>query len=244
MTVESANSGIAIKDLVVQRGGRTVIDGLSLSVAPGEVYALLGGNGAGKSTTLFAILGLTPRDGGQIDIANVDPAQNPNTVRERVAYLPETVALYEHLSAMENIRYFLNLAGQPRPRTEIEAALNDVRLDPSAWSRKLGSYSKGMRQKTAIALAILRSAPILLLDEPTSGLDPVASSDLNGLVTVLRQRGVAILMVTHDLFGAAAVADRIGLLDKGRIRQEWRAGTSSERFNVHELHSAFAGAGT
>ncbi len=231
---------LAISDLVVTRGERRVLDGLSLSIGAGEIYALLGGNGAGKSTTLYAILGFLTRASGTLSVAGADPASNPDAVRAKVAYLPENVALYDHLSARENVEYFLKLAASPRSRAETDAAFESVGLAASAWDARAGSFSKGMRQKTAIALALLRQTPLLLLDEPTSGLDPAASADFHTLLGALSARGVAVLMVTHDLLGAADTASRIGLIQAGRIAREWTASATEPRFDLNALHDGFA----
>jgi ABC-2 type transport system ATP-binding protein len=232
---------LAITDLVVERGNRRVVDGLSLSLAPGEIYALLGGNGAGKSTTLFAILGFLGYSAGSLRVGDDDPATSPDAVRAQVAYLPESVALYEHLTARENVDYFLKVADCPRSRAEVDAAFEGVGLAATAWDQRASSFSKGMRQKTAIALALLRQTPLLLFDEPTSGLDPSAARDFHKLLETLAARGVAVLMVTHDLLGAADTADRIGLIAGGRIANEWRAQPSAPRFDLNALHDGFAG---
>jgi ABC-2 type transport system ATP-binding protein len=233
---------LAIDGLVVERGGRRIVDGLTLTLAPGEVYALLGGNGAGKSTTLFATLGLLPRQGGSITVAGHDPAVAPDDVRAACAYLPENVALYPAFSARENVGYFLDLAGSPREPADVERAFAAVRLDAGAWDRPVSGFSKGMRQKTAIALALLRRTPLLLLDEPTSGLDPAATRDFHALIGAVAVRGVAVLMVTHDLFGAADVAGRIGLLAGGRLAREWTAAETAPRFDLNALHDGFVAA--
>jgi ABC-2 type transport system ATP-binding protein len=229
---------IVVRDLVVRYGDRQVLDRLSLSVSEGEVYALLGGNGAGKSTTLQALLGFLRPQSGVVRVAGRDPAAEPEQVRRAIAYIPENVALYEHLTARENVDYFLGLAGALRVGPEVEAAFTSVGLPKEAWGRRVSGFSKGMRQKTAIALAMLRQASILLLDEPTSGLDPGASADFNDLVSQLRAEGAAILVVTHDLFGAADVADRIGFLEQGRIVEEMAA-SGSGRFDLRALHDRF-----
>lgn len=231
---------LAIENLVVERGGRPIVDGLSLSLSAGQIYALLGGNGAGKSTALFAILGFLPYAGGTLQVAGLDPASSPDDVRARVAYLPENVALYDHLSARENVDYFLKVAACLRTKSEVDAAFASVGLAPAAWDQRAGSFSKGMKQKTAIALALLRQAPLLLLDEPTSGLDPAATSDFHKLLETLAARGVAVLMVTHDLLGAADTADRIGLIAGGKIASEWSAHSSEPRFDLNALHDSFA----
>ncbi|HAK93120.1 MAG TPA: ABC transporter ATP-binding protein, partial [Massilia timonae] len=143
-----------------------VLRDLSLRVARGEIYALLGGNGAGKSTTMNTFLGFTAPRSGSVRVCGIDVAADPLAARGQLAYVPENVALYEHLDARENIEYFLRLAGSSWSDAGIDAALDAVRLDASAWKRRLGGYSKGMRQKVAIALAVARQVPVLLLDEP------------------------------------------------------------------------------
>jgi ABC-2 type transport system ATP-binding protein len=233
---------LQIDELALDRGGRRVLDGLSLRLHYGEVYALLGSNGAGKSTTLSAILGLLAPSAGTVRVAGTSVSDDPDAARRAVAYLPETAALYEHLSADENVRYFLELAGTPRDGAEIAAAFDTVGLERDARGCRTGTFSKGMRQKTAIALALLRATRVLLLDEPTSGLDPGATREFHRLVDGLRARGVAVLMVSHDLLGAADLADRIGLLSGGRIAAEWTAAPGAPRFDVGDLHRRFAGA--
>lgn len=227
---------VAIDSLSVERGGRRVLDGLSLSIAGGEVYALLGGNGAGKSTTLAALLGFLKPVSGSLSVAGVDPSTDGEDARRKIAYLPENVALYEHLSARENVNYFLALAGETHSDEEKEAAFDAAGLQAEARDRRLSGFSKGMRQKVAIALAVVRQVPVLLLDEPTSGLDPRATADFNALVAKLRDRDTAILMVTHDLLGAADCADRIGFLDQGRIIEEV---SRAEGYDVMALHRRY-----
>ncbi len=231
---------IAMEEASLSYGAHQVLDRLTLSVAAGEIYALLGGNGAGKSTTLSALLGFVRVDAGRVRIGGIDPAADPDAARRRIAYLPENVALYEHLSAVENANYLLALSGTPRDRTAITDALAAAGLQERAFDQRLGGFSKGMRQKVAIAVALLREVPVLLLDEPTSGLDPRATADFNALLHAVRARGTAVLMVTHDLLSAADVADRIGFLEGGRIVAEVAA-VGAARFDVRALHDRFAG---
>lgn len=203
--------------LEVARGNKTVLSGMSFEVRQGEIFALLGGNGAGKSTTLLAFMGLLKPVKGKAEVLGHSAAAEPEAVRRQLAYLPENAALYEHLTAWENLRYFLSLS-QERPTQEtLAAALDAVSLPQASRGQALRSYSKGMRQKVAIALALLRETPVLLLDEPTSGLDPSAVEDFHNIVEQLALAGVAILMVTHDLYGACQVADRVGLLREGQL---------------------------
>jgi len=219
--------------------GRTILHGLDLHIQPGETYALLGANGAGKTTTLSLFLGFVAPTSGSVRVAGIDPVQDAAQARRRLAYIPENVALYEHLSARENVAYLLDLAQQNAGREAIAQALTAAGLDAAAFDRRVGGFSKGMRQKVAIALALARKVPALLLDEPTSGLDPQATSEFNRLLGVLRTQGVAILMVTHDLLSAADVADRIGFLDQGRLLEEVAA-SGVERFDVRTLHRRYA----
>jgi ABC-2 type transport system ATP-binding protein len=232
-------SAIVLDGLVVERGGKRILDKLSFSLSSGSVYALLGGNGAGKTTALLAMLGLVKVTAGSVIVAGKDPMQDAQAVRQETAYLAENAVLYEHLSARENVAYFLGLAGQKRTRTEIEEAFASVRLVPAAWDRRLGTFSKGMRQKTAIACALLRQTKVLLLDEPTSGLDPEAIADFQTLIGDLTSRGVSIFMVTHDVMGAAESANVIGMLAGGCVAREWRDGAG--RYPMDELYRAISG---
>lgn len=223
-------------------GAKAVLRDFSLQVGAGEIYALLGANGAGKTTTLSLFLGFLAPTQGALGVQGIDPVAQPGAARRQLAYIPENVALYEHLSASENLAYLLDLAGQPAPADAIASALQAAGLAPAAHAQRVAGFSKGMRQKVAIGLALARQVPALLLDEPTSGLDPLAVADFNRLLSLLRGRGVAILMVTHDLLGAADVADRIGFIDAGRLTDEVAA-SGADRFDVRALHRRYAGAG-
>jgi len=229
---------ILLRDVTLAYRDHRVLDGLSLSVAGGSITALLGGNGAGKSTTLSVLLGFARPLSGEAAVCGIDPAADPDAVRRRIAYLPENVALYEHLSATENADYLLALSGQRQDRGAITDAFAAAGLQERAWNGRLGSFSKGMRQKVAIAVALLREVPVLLLDEPTSGLDPRATADFNALLARVRDRGTAVLMVTHDLLSAADVADRIGFLEAGRLADEVAA-SGPDRFDLRGLHARF-----
>lgn len=239
---DPAQPPILIDSVRLSYGVQPVLDGLSLAVPAGSITALLGGNGAGKSTTLAALLGFVRPQSGRIAVCGIDPAADPDAARRRIAYLPENVALYEHLSAVENADYLLALSGERQSRAAIVEAFEAAGLQQAAWDRRLGGFSKGMRQKVAIAVALLRQVPVLLLDEPTSGLDPRATGDFNALLTTVRDRGTAVLMVTHDLLSAADVADRIGFLEAGRIVEEVAA-RGAAQFNIRALHARFATGG-
>ena len=232
---------IEAENLSIIRGKKEVVKNLSFSVKQGEVFGLLGGNGAGKSTTLLAFLGFLKSIQGAAKINGVDVTADPRAARQAIAYLPESANLYPHLSALENINYFLSLAKAKKTAVDIDAALDQVSLAKEDRVRRLSSYSKGMRQKVAIAVAILRHAPILFLDEPTSGLDPVAIDEFNQLITELAKNGTTVLMVTHDVYGACQVADRIGLLNDGELVGIFEA-LDGAQISVKEVHQAFTSA--
>lgn len=229
--------------VVAGYGRQPVLHGLNLKVERGEIYALLGGNGAGKTTTLSLFLGFLTPTQGEVRVNGIDPVSDPQGARRQLAYIPENVALYEHLSAVENLAYLLQLAGQPATAAAITEALLAAGLQAEAHGRRVGGFSKGMRQKVAVALALARRVPALLLDEPTSGLDPLACADFNRLLAQLRGQGVAVLMVTHDLLGVADVADRIGFIAAGRLHEEVAAqatAAGAPRFDVLALHRRYA----
>ena len=227
------------RSLSLVRDGNIVLDDVSFTVAPGEVYALLGGNGAGKSTTLLTFLGFLQPSGGTVLVGGREVAADIEAARAQIAYLPEAASLYGHLDAYENLGYFLDLAGRKVTRAAIDAALDQVGLPHAARTRRMQAFSKGMRQKTAIALALLRDTPILLLDEPTSGLDPVAIDEFHDMVKALAAAGRTVLMVTHDVYGACQVADRVGLLRGGRLVGSFEAAQGG-RIDTETVHAAFA----
>lgn len=184
---------------------RPVLQDLSLQVDRGRILGLLGGNGAGKTTTLNLILGFLQPDSGTIRVTG------------ETAYIPENVALYPELSGLENLRAFAALAGRDLSAQEGENLLARVKLPAEAMHRRLASYSKGMRQRVAIAIALVRQAQVFLLDEPTTGLDPAAIQDLATLLRQLAQDGAAILLTTHDLWHLSIDSDEVAILSSGRL---------------------------
>lgn len=217
---------LCAKTLSKHRGMHRTLDDVSLTVAPGEIYCLLGANGAGKSTMIKLFLGFIAPTSGSAEVDGLNPQVEPHAVRSRLLYIPETVALYEELSGYENLDYFARLAKVPgRTPDRLREALKTAGLRPEVFDRRVGHYSKGMRQKVGIALAIVKEAKALLLDEPTSGLDPEASAEFHDLLVRQRDRGAAILMATHDLFRAREVATTIGLMKAGRLRRTLKAET-------------------
>ena len=211
---------LSLSNVFKRFGERTVLDGLDLTLRAGEVYALLGPNGAGKTTTLNLALGFIRADEGSVQVCGVDCGAQRLRALELIAYIPEQVALYPDMNARENVAYFTTLAGLGLTDTAIAQALIEAGLPPEAHGGSVRAYSKGMRQKVAIAIAIARKAQLLLLDEPTSGLDPSAAAQFGELVRAAAGRGSAVLMATHDLYRVREVAGRVGVLKAGKLVRE------------------------
>ena len=201
-------------------GNHHAVSELDLSVAPGDIYCLLGPNGAGKTTTINLFLGFVAPTSGEARVAGLDVAAHDLETKAHLAYIPEQVMLYRNLTGLENLEYFAALAGKEPGRERLRAMLAEAGLQTDAVDRKVGGYSKGMRQKVGIAIAIAKEASALLLDEPTSGLDPKASNEFSGLLQRLGGRGVAVLMATHDLFRAKETGTRVGIMRHGRLTTE------------------------
>lgn len=215
-----SDSILEARGLTKRFGATTAVNALDLTIDAGEVYALLGPNGAGKTTTINLFLGFLAPDAGTALVDGLDVQAEPLETKLRLAYLPEQVSLYPSLSGAENLKYFAALAGHNLSDTDLAGFLDRAGLQREAHSRRAGTYSKGMRQKVAVALALAKGARALLLDEPTSGLDPSASVEFSGLVQRLANDGAAVLMATHDLFRVKDTATRVGVLVDGRLREE------------------------
>lgn len=199
--------------------GKCVLDKLSFTVNQGEIMCLLGANGAGKSTTLNLFLNFLQPDSGQALIDGVDVNSRKSAInsKEKLVYLPEQVNLYQEFDAIDNLKYLASLSGLQVSIDQLHEALDETGLESNVRQQPLKSYSKGMRQKVGIAFAIIRQAKVLLLDEPTSGLDPSATLEFIRILEQLAKKGAAILMITHDFYCAHSLADKIGIMDKGRL---------------------------
>ncbi|MEM7584943.1 MAG: ATP-binding cassette domain-containing protein [Acidobacteriota bacterium] len=198
--------------------GHPALTGLDLKVESGEVFCLLGANGAGKTTTIHLFLGFLTPTSGQALVAGTEVASDALAARRRLAYIPEQVQLYPSLTGLENLGYLTALGGRDDlSDAELRGFLERAGLQTEAASRRMSTYSKGMRQKVAIAVALAKGAEALLLDEPTSGLDPKATNELSNLLRELSQEGVAVLMATHDLFRAKEIGHRLGIMKQGRL---------------------------
>ena len=194
------------------------VDDLDLQIKPGEIFCLLGANGAGKTTTINLLLNFIAPTSGEARISGLNVVEHPLETKKRLAYIPEQVMLYRNLTGLENLRFFARLAGaEVETDRELLGILSQAGLAEEQARRRVGTYSKGMRQKIGIAITIAKRAEALLLDEPTSGLDPKASNDFSVLVTALAKGGVAVLMATHDLFRAKEMGHRVGIMKHGRL---------------------------
>jgi len=209
---------IAAEGLSKRYGSVVAVDNLSLTLHAGEVFGLLGPNGSGKTTTILMLLGLTDPSAGTVRVLGYDPSRHPLAVKRRVGYLPDSVGFYDELTARENLRYTARLNGLPRRETEqrIDEGLAQVGLETVA-DRRVGTFSRGMRQRLGLADVLLKRPEIAILDEPTAGLDPEAALEFLELIRVLKSRGLAVLLSSHLLHQAQAVCDRVGLFSRGRM---------------------------
>jgi len=203
---------------MVYEDGALALEDVSFSVKAGEIYAMLGGNGAGKTTAINLFLNYINPSSGKALINGIDTNNEPLRSKEFISFVSENVMLYNNFTAIQNLDFFSKLAGKNNYKnSDYEEVLLRVGLQKEAHHKKLRTFSKGMRQKSGIAIAILKNAPVILLDEPTSGLDPKAGFEFIRLLESLKEEGKAILMSTHDIFRARESADTIGILNMGKL---------------------------
>jgi len=214
---------IITKDLTKKYGDHMALDHLNLTVKERDIYCLLGANGAGKTTTINLLLGFIQPTSGMAMIDRMSVEESAIETKKVLAYIPENLMLYPNLTAVENLDYFSGIAGKDLSRDALRSYLSESGLQEEAFDKRIGAFSKGMRQKVGIAIALAKDAKVLLLDEPTSGLDPKASNEFGQLLKNLRDKGVATLMATHDLFRAKEVATRIGIMKDGQLKHEFDA---------------------
>ena len=216
-------------------GDYKALNNLNLKLNKGEIFALLGQNGAGKSTTINIFLGFVKPTEGAAKINGISVVDHPEETKKFIAYIPETVLLYPNLTGVENLKFFSSLAGFDYDNEELTNFLSKAGLQSDAHHNRLGGYSKGMRQKVGIAIAIAKKAKVLLLDEPTSGLDPKASNEFSEILKELASEGTTIFMATHDIFRAKEVADRIGIMKRGNLISEINA----DEISANELEKLY-----
>ena len=203
--------------LTKKYNGYTALNNLDLQIEPGEIFCLLGQNGAGKTTTINLFLGFSEATSGNALIKGVKVIPGNSEMRKYIAYIPEIVQLYGNLSGTENLDFFSRLAGFRYPSDSLKGFLNKAGLQEKAHRERLSTYSKGMRQKVGIAIALSKNAEIILMDEPTSGLDPKATDEFTQICKELAKEGRSIFMATHDIFNAVNVGTRIGIMKQGHL---------------------------
>ena len=216
-------------------GDYKALNNLNLKLNKGEIFALLGQNGAGKSTSINIFLGFVKPTEGVAKINGISVIDHPEETKKYIAYIPETVLLYPNLTGVENLKFFSSLAGFDYDNESLTSFLSKAGLQSDAHHNRLGGYSKGMRQKVGIAIAIAKKAKVLLLDEPTSGLDPKASNEFSEILKELASEGTTIFMATHDIFRAKEVADRIGIMKRGNLISEINA----DEISANELEKLY-----
>ncbi|OEK08327.1 ABC transporter ATP-binding protein [Flavivirga aquatica] len=222
------------KNLSMRYEGKLALKNLSFTVAPGEIFCLLGQNGAGKTTTINIFLGLIEPTSGEALIGNSSIIKNKSS-RSAIAYIPEIVQLYGNLSGLENLEFFSRLAGFVYSQEELASFLQCANLQEEAHKKRLSTYSKGMRQKVGIAIALAKNANYILMDEPTSGLDPKASVEFAKICKELSTNGVAILMATHDIFNAVNIGSKIGIMREGTLVHT----TETSKISAQELQDLY-----
>jgi ABC-2 type transport system ATP-binding protein len=198
--------------------GALALDGLTLKVEPGEIFCLFGANGAGKTTAINLLLNFIPPTAGTAIIEGIDVVKDPLKAKRHVAFVSENVMLYGNFSALQNLDYFSRLAGKRNlAKNDFAEVLTRVGLPKDSFDRRVKNFSKGMRQKLGIAIALVKDAANVLLDEPTSGLDPKSGREFLEILREMRNEGKSVFMSTHDIFRAKLIADRIGFMKKGKL---------------------------
>jgi ABC-2 type transport system ATP-binding protein len=200
-------------------GSQTAVNQLTFQIREGEVFGFLGPNGAGKTTTLLMFLGLTEPTSGKVRVCGFDPARDPLGVKERVGYLPENVGFYEDMDARQNLRFVARLNRIPDGVSleRIEGLLNVVGLLEEA-EKKVGIYSKGMRQRLGIAEVLVKEPKVIFLDEPTIGLDPDGTNRMLNLIHSLsREKNMTVFLSSHLLDQVQRICDRVGIMIKGEL---------------------------
>lgn len=211
---------ISIENLRLTVEGREILKGIDMHLAPGEIYGLLGPNGAGKSTTIFSLLGLRSRQSGRIRVLESDPADNAVAIRRSIGVMPEKSGFYDWMAASDYLEWYGSFYGYESTGRDQETMLEKVGLGKEAH-RPIGTYSRGMKQRLAVARALMSRPRLLILDEPTNGLDPKGRHEIHDLLVDFasdKKRGV--LLCSHLLDDVDRLCSRIGIIDNGRTRLE------------------------
>jgi ABC-2 type transport system ATP-binding protein len=240
---------VVIEGLTKRYGSQVAVNGINLVINEGEVFGFLGPNGAGKTTTLLMLLGLTEPTGGKVRVLGFDPARDPIRVKERVGYLPENVGFYDEMNARQNLEFVAKLNGIPRDvaNARINSLLAEVGLGNEA-TKKVGNFSKGMRQRLGIAEVLVKEPRLVFLDEPTVGLDPEGTGHMLELIHSLsRDRGISVFFSSHLLDQVQRISDRVGIMIKGNLvavgpideLAKEKLGLDAGQFTLEELYMKY-----
>ncbi len=228
---------------------QTAVNNLTLQIREGEVFGFLGPNGAGKTTTLLMFLGLTEPSSGKVRVIGFDPAREPLRVKEKVGYLPENVGFYDDMDARQNLRFIarLNQIRDGISAKKIDELLEQVGLFEEG-KKKVGTYSKGMRQRLGIAEVLIKEPKLIFLDEPTIGLDPDGTNRMLDLIHSLsRDRNITIFLSSHLLDQVQRICDRVGIMIKGNLvaigpiqeLAKKKLGVEKEHYTLEELYMKY-----
>jgi ABC-2 type transport system ATP-binding protein len=211
---------INIENLRLTIGGKEILNGIDMHLRPGDTYGLLGPNGAGKSTTIFALLGLRAFESGRIGVLGGNPADDAVSIRRSVGVMPEKAGFYDWMTAPDYLKWYGRLYDFAPTEKDVAKMLEKVGLGAEAH-RPIGTYSQGMRQRLAVARALISRPKLLILDEPTNGLDPKGRREIHDLLVEFASGGKAgVLLCTHLLDDVDRLCNRIGIIDNGRTRLE------------------------
>jgi len=215
---------IKIENLHLNIEGKEILKGVGLNLQPGDIYGLLGPNGAGKSTTLFALLGLRARDSGLIRVLDRDPGKDAAAIRRNVGVMPESAGFYEWMTAPAYLRWYGRLYEQTPTQRDLRTLLGKVGLGAEGH-HPIGTFSRGMKQRLAVARAFISQPSLLILDEPTNGLDPKGRHEIHDLLLEFAtEENAGVLLSTHLLDDVDRLCNRIGIIDQGRSRLEGSLG--------------------
>ena len=232
-----ANAIIEAVNLTKHYSRQTAVNGLNFKVNEGEVFGFLGPNGAGKTTTLLMLMGLSHPSAGFAKICGLDPLRNAREVKRIAGYLPENIGFYGDLTAVQNLEYVASLNGiQPNKASEkIDELLDMVELKQDA-SKKVGAFSRGMKQRLGFAEALIKDPKVLFLDEPTIGLDPEGALRLMEFIKSLnRDRKITVLLSSHNLYQVQKISHRVGIMIQGEMVAEGSIESlAKEKFGVGE----------
>src|SRR5690606_16906022 len=215
----------------------TAVDHLTLGIYPGEIFGLLGPNGAGKTTTILMMLGLTEPTSGSVKVSGIDSTRNPMQVKRKVGYMPDDIGFYEDRTALDNLIYTarLNRIPEAEARERARLMLERVGLTDAA-GKKVGAFSRGMRQRLGLADVLIKKPEVIILDEPTLGIDPEGVRELLELIRRLsREEGITVLISSHHLHQMQQICDRVGLFVRGKLLAEGDIASLAQKLFVEEF---------